>query len=85
MTVYVEGVVLRSHAENVPLDQLANACPEDRGVSDEGAGIDRLEVVCRAEEDEKLRSGRRACLPRIDSAPYIPPSIDSCMDGEWSW
>ena len=31
------------------------------------------------------RSGGRSPRARIDSAPYIPPSIDASIDGEWSW
>ena len=31
------------------------------------------------------RSGSGSRRPRIESIPYIPPSIDSCIDGEWSW
>ena len=30
-------------------------------------------------------SGARSFRPRIDSIPYIPPSIESIIDGEWSW
>ena len=31
------------------------------------------------------RSGAGSFLPRIESMPNIPPSIDSIIEGEWSW
>ena len=31
------------------------------------------------------RSGARSWRPRIESIPNIPPSIESFIDGEWSW
>ncbi len=31
------------------------------------------------------RSGSSSLRPRIESIPYMPPSIDSCIEVEWSW
>ncbi len=31
------------------------------------------------------RSGARSWRPRIESIPYMPPAIESSIDGEWSW
>jgi hypothetical protein len=31
------------------------------------------------------RSGGRSWRPRIESIPYMPPSSDSSIEGEWSW
>ena len=31
------------------------------------------------------RSGAPLALARIESMPNSPPSIESCMDGPWSW
>jgi hypothetical protein len=31
------------------------------------------------------RSGARSWRPRIDSIPNMPPRIEWCIDGEWSW
>ena len=31
------------------------------------------------------RSGSGVPLARIESIPYMPPAIESSIDGEWSW
>jgi hypothetical protein len=37
------------------------------------------------EVDDELAVGWRPSRPRIESAPYMPPEIESDIDGEWSW
>ena len=38
-----------------------------------------------AKTTSNSRSGRSSCLPMIESIPYIPPAIESSIEGEWSW
>jgi hypothetical protein len=38
-----------------------------------------------AKTTRNSRSGRGSPRPRIESAPYIPPAIESSIDMEWSW
>ena len=37
-----------------------------------------------AKTTSNSRSGARSRRPRIDTIPYIPPSMDASIEGEWS-
>ena len=54
-------------------------------VAHERAPVDGLEAAHRREHDDELAVGGGSWRPRIESIPHIPPSIDSCIEGEWSW
>ena len=83
VAVQREGVEVIPERDHVPLHQLADLRVVDGHVSDERAPL-IVDPPNWEESDDELRSGARSFLPRIDSAPYRPPSIDSIIDVEWS-
>src|SRR5438445_6320389 len=75
VTVDVEGVMVVTEGEHVPLDEITDARVEDRCVADERPAVNRHEAGHRLEKDHELPV-RHPLVPAEDRERSIHPALD---------